>query len=62
MDWMTALFLMGAGAVGGVINAVAGGATLITFPAMLQVGLPPVIANASNAMAIMPGHLIAALA
>ncbi|GJD45975.1 hypothetical protein AFCDBAGC_3854 [Methylobacterium cerastii] len=62
MDWMTTLFLMGAGAVGGVINAVAGGATLITFPAMLQVGLPPVIANASNAVVIMPGHLIAVLA
>ncbi|MCJ2128185.1 sulfite exporter TauE/SafE family protein [Methylobacterium sp. E-045] len=62
MDWMTAIFLMSAGAAGGVINAVAGGATLITFPAMLQVGLPPVIANASNAVAIMPGHLIAFLA
>lgn len=61
MDWMTATLLIAAGVAGGVINAVAGGATLITFPAMLQVGLPPVIANASNAVAIMPGHLIAAL-
>ncbi|GJD74687.1 sulfite exporter TauE/SafE family protein [Methylobacterium goesingense] len=62
MDWMTATLLIAAGVAGGVINAVAGGATLITFPVMLQVGLPPVIANASNAVAVMPGHLIAALA
>lgn len=62
MDWMTATLLIAAGVAGGVVNAVAGGATLITFPAMLQVGLPPVIANASNAVAIMPGHLIAVLA
>lgn len=53
------LFL--AGAAGGVVNALAGGATLITFPAMLAAGLSPVVANASNAVAIAPGHLIAAL-
>jgi uncharacterized membrane protein YfcA len=62
MDWSTSAVLAGAGVVGGIVNAMAGGATLITFPAMLAVGLPPVIANASNAVAISPGHLIAALA
>ncbi|WZB75402.1 sulfite exporter TauE/SafE family protein [Achromobacter insuavis] len=51
-----------AGALGGVINALAGGATLITFPAMVAAGLPPVIANASSAVAISPGHILAALA
>ncbi len=51
-----------AGALGGIVNALAGGATLITFPAMLAAGLPPVVANASNAVAISPGHLIAAFA
>ncbi|MBB1601379.1 permease [Variovorax sp. UMC13] len=50
------------GLAGGVINAVAGGATLITFPAMLAAGLPPVVANASNAVAVAPGHLLAAIA
>jgi len=50
------------GLAGGVVNAIAGGATLITFPAMLSAGLMPIAANASNAVAIMPGHLIAALA
>lgn len=55
------LLLLAAGVVGGIVNALAGGATLITFPAMLAAGLPPVVANASNAVAISPGHLIAAL-
>src|SRR5665647_1965207 len=53
--------LFGAGLAGGIANAVAGGATLITFPAMLAAGLPPVIANASNAVAVTPGHLVPAL-
>ena len=56
------LALCAAGMAGGVINAVAGGATLLTFPVMLAAELPPVTANASNAVAIAPGHLLAALA
>lgn len=56
------LLLFSAGIVGGVVNAVAGGATLITFPVMLMSGLPPVLANATNAVAIAPGHWLAALA
>ncbi|MDH2381882.1 sulfite exporter TauE/SafE family protein [Bradyrhizobium sp. CER78] len=62
MDIQTSLLLLAAGIAGGIINALAGGATLITFPAMLAAGLPAVSANASNAVAISPGHLIAALA
>ena len=62
MDIQTGLLLFAAGIAGGIINALAGGATLITFPAMLAAGLPAIIANASNAVAISPGHLIAALA
>ncbi|EJJ28758.1 sulfite exporter TauE/SafE family protein [Rhizobium sp. CF142] len=56
------LLLFVSGIAGGVINALAGGATLLTFPAMLAAGLPPVTANASNAVAIVPGHLLAILA
>ncbi len=62
MDFATATLLFGAGIAGGVVNAIAGGATLITFPAMIAAGLPPVVANASNALAVTPGHLFAALA
>ena len=54
MDWSMAALLAGAGVLGGAINALAGGATLITFPAMVAAGLPPVIANASSAVAISP--------
>ena len=62
MDIATIALLGGAGLVGGIANAIAGGATLITFPAMLASGIPPVIANASNAVAVTPGHFIAAIA
>lgn len=62
MDFGIAALLFFAGVAGGVVNAIAGGATLITFPAMLAAGLPAVVANASNAVAVTPGHLFAALA
>ncbi|MFT4269147.1 MAG: sulfite exporter TauE/SafE family protein [Xenophilus sp.] len=62
MELGIAAWLFGAGVAGGIVNAIAGGATLITFPAMLAAGLPPVTANASNAVAISPGHLLAAVA
>src|SRR5262245_52446387 len=62
MDIKTIALLAGAGFVGGIANAIAGGATLITFPAMLASGLPPVVANASNAVAVTPGHFLAAIA
>jgi uncharacterized protein len=57
MTWQTILLLFGAGLLGGAINAVAGGATLFTFPAMIAAGLPPVVANASSSIALTPGHL-----
>lgn len=62
MEALLVVLLFMSGIVGGIINALAGGATLITFPVMLAAGLTPVIANASNAVAVAPGHLIAAFA
>ena len=56
------VLLFSAGVVGGIINAIAGGATLVTFPIMLLAGMPPVLANATNAVAIAPGHWLAAVA
>lgn len=41
----------------GAINSVAGGGTLITFPTLMALGLPPIIANATNTVAIWPGSL-----
>jgi uncharacterized membrane protein YfcA len=40
----------------GVVNALAGGGTLITFPVMTAVGIPPVMANVTNAVALCPGY------
>ncbi|MAC57370.1 MAG: hypothetical protein CMH85_03645 [Novosphingobium sp.] len=61
IDWTTAILIL-AGVVGGIVNAVAGGATLITFPVLLATGLNPVAANIANAIAVSPGHLLAVLA
>ena len=49
------LGLMIAGAAGGAINAVAGGGTLVTFPALLVFGTPPIIANATSTLALVIG-------
>jgi uncharacterized membrane protein YfcA len=57
------LLLIGAGGfAAGAVNAVAGGGTFFSFPALLAVGLPPVVANASNSVALWPGSLSSAWA
>lgn len=48
---------MGAAFLAGGINSVAGGGTLITFPALLGLGLTPIPANATSTVAIWPGSL-----
>lgn len=62
MNFVNVSILVGAGFLGGIMNALAGGATLLTFPAMLLTGLPPVVATASNALAVTPGHTMAVIA
>jgi uncharacterized membrane protein YfcA len=49
--------LMFASFVGGALNAVAGGGSFLTFPAMLAIGLGPIQANATNTLAMWPGQL-----
>lgn len=46
----------------GAMNALAGGGTFFSFPALLAVGVPPVSANASNSVALWPASLSGALA
>jgi hypothetical protein len=41
----------------GAINSVAGGGTMISFPILLALGLPPVMANATNTAGIWPGSI-----
>jgi hypothetical protein len=59
VDLFHILLLLGAGALGGAANAIAGGGTFFTFPALLAAGVPPVAANATNSFAIWPGNAIA---
>jgi uncharacterized membrane protein YfcA len=47
--------LLVASAAAGVINAVAGGGTLLTFPTLLAFGTPPVVANATSTLALVIG-------
>lgn len=45
-----------AGFLAGAINAAAGGGSLVTFPALIAVGYPPLIANVTNNVAVAPGY------
>ena len=57
MDLTRAVLLGAAALVAGAINAVAGGGTLISFPAAIAAGLSPLVANATNAVALTPASL-----
>ncbi len=57
------LLLVGlAAAAAGAVNALAGGGTLISFPVLLAVGVPPVAANVTNTVSLTPGYLGATVA
>ena len=57
MDALEATALLAAGAVAGAVNAVAGGGSLVSFPALLAVGYSPVTANVTNQVGLVPGYL-----
>ena len=54
------LFL--AGLLAGSINALAGGGTLISFPALIWVGVPPIMSNATATLTALPGYVASAWA
>jgi uncharacterized membrane protein YfcA len=54
---VTELLLFLAGLIGGALNSLAGGGSFIVFPALLAAGVPPVLANASNTYAALPGYI-----
>ena len=62
MSPLEALLLAGAGVVAGTASAIAGGATLLTFPVLLALGLPPLTANVTNTTGLVPTSVGAALA
>ena len=57
-----ALILAVSSLAAGVVNAVAGGGSLISFPAAMAFGLSPVAANATNCVALTPGSFASAFA
>jgi uncharacterized protein len=62
VTWLDLLVLLGAGGLAGLINTVVGAGTLITFPTLLALGVPPVLANVSNTVGLAPGSLSGAWA
>ena len=55
MDVSRAAILLGAGALAGLMNSIAGGGTIVTFPALIVSGLSSIVANATSTIALLPG-------
>lgn len=62
MSLIDVLLVAGGAFLAGAMNALAGGGTFFSFPAMLAAGVPPVTANASNSVALWPASLSSAWA
>ena len=61
MTGLEMLAVVAAGFAAGGINAVVGSGTLVTFPVLLAVGLPPLTASISNSLGLVPGNLAGAV-
>ncbi len=56
MDVYNLVFAFIAALAAGFVNAIAGGGTLISFPVLVAIGIPPVAANITNTIALCPGY------
>lgn len=61
MSLLDAVLVLLAGTAAGTINTVVGSGTLITFPTLLALGYPPVVANVSNTIGLAPGSVSGAI-
>jgi hypothetical protein len=61
VTWLEAAAVFAAGTAAGTINAVVGAGTLISFPTLLALGYPPVLANVSNTVGLTPGSVSAVI-
>ena len=59
MDTATLLLLFGGGLVAGGVTAVAGGSSFMIFPILIAAGLPPLVANITTWIALIPGNFMA---
>lgn len=62
LNWLGFVLVGLAAVAAGMVNALAGGGTLITFPMLVAVGIPAVAANVTNTVALCPGYLGGTLA
>src|SRR5512142_518078 len=62
MVWYQYLLVGLSALAAGLVNALAGGGTLISFPTLTAVGIPAVAANVTNTVALVPGYLGATIA
>ena len=62
LSWWHLVLAGLAGLAGGAVNSLAGGGTLITFPALAALGIPPLQANMTNTVALIPGYFSGAIA
>ncbi|MFH5823654.1 sulfite exporter TauE/SafE family protein [Georgenia sp. AZ-5] len=62
MDIAEILILLVAGTAAGTINTVVGSGSLVTFPALLALGYPPVLANVTNNLGVLPGSVSGSVA
>jgi len=61
VSWLDACLIVLAGTAAGSINVIVGSGTLVTFPTLLALGYPPVTANVSNTVGLVPGSLAGAV-
>ena len=62
MSPWAALAILAAGLAAGTVNVIVGSGSLITFPTLLALGYPPVLANVSNTVGLVPGSVSATVA
>ena len=61
MPFSDIAILAAAGLISGTLNAIAGGGTFFSFGALTLIGLPPIVANATSAVAMVPGYVAGAI-
>lgn len=57
LTWLDALGVLGAGFIAGTINTIVGSGSLITFPVLVALGVPPFVANVSNNVGLIGGNV-----
>ena len=62
MTWLEIIILFLSGTLAGIINTVVGSGSLVTFPALIALGYPPILANVTNNVGVLPGSISGAIA